>query len=205
MAVMSLISCRPLKTTWELGERKKHLERKPTRQRLLFFILRFFSNYFESGMGFQLEYESSNVFQGMINRFDECGGYFSNTNGTITSPSYPGNYPDNADCIYTIAQPIGTVILLNFLSIDIQICTYSWCNPCIFDYLEIRDGPSADSFLLDKLCGSESPAPIQSNQNQLWMKWVEISLAKCLSEIKSIIWFISDSTPMAIRIERDFT
>ena len=142
----------------------------------------------------------------MINRFDECGGgYFSTTNGTITSPSYPGNYPDNADCIYTIAQPIGTVILLNFLSIDIQICTYSWCNPCIFDYLEIRDGPSADSFLLDKLCGSESPAPIQSNQNQLWMKWVEISLAKCLSEIKSIIWFISDSTPMAIRIERDFT
>ena len=42
------------------------------------FFLRFFSNYFESGMGFQIVYESSNVFQGMIDKFEECGGgYYS--------------------------------------------------------------------------------------------------------------------------------
>ena len=131
-----------------------------------FFPLRFFSNYFASGLGFQLEYGSSNVFQGMINRFDECGGgYFSTTNGTIASPSYPENYPDNADCIYTIWQPTGNVILLNFLSMDI-----AGGYDCGSDYLEIRDGSSADSPLLDKLCGSDIPAPIQSSQNQLWMK-----------------------------------
>ena len=129
----------------------------------LFFIIRFFSNSFESALGFQLEYESSDVFQGMINRFDECGlgGYFSTTNGTITSPSYPDNYPGNADCIYTISQPTGTVILLNFLSMDIEDD-----STCRHDYLEIRDG----STVLDKLCGNEIPAPIQSSKNQLWMK-----------------------------------
>ena len=53
---------------------------------------------------------------------DECGdgGYNSSYGGIITSPSYPGNYPNNADCIYTISQPTGTVILLNFLSMDIE-------------------------------------------------------------------------------------
>ena len=134
----------------------------------LLVILRFFTNYFASGMGFQIEYQSSNVFQGMINRYDECGGgFFSTTYGTITSPDYPENYPNNADCIYTIYQPTGTVILLNFLSMDIKMISHS--GDC-YDYLEIRDGPSDDSPLLGKQCGNEIPAPIQSRQNQLWMK-----------------------------------
>ena len=90
------------------------------------------------------------------------GGNFSDQNGIIYSPSYPSIYPDNADCTYTISQPNGHVILLNFLSMDTEEC---------YDYLEIRDGPSDVSPLLGKLCGSEIPAPIQSSQNQLWMKW----------------------------------
>ena len=97
----------------------------------------------------------------------ECGGTFTTLlSGDITSPSYPNNYPDNTDCIYTISQSAGTVILLNFLSMDI----YIHYRTCGYDNLEIRDGPSGDSPLLGKLCGSDIPDPIQSNQNQLWMK-----------------------------------
>ena len=98
---------------------------------------------------------------------DECGdgGYYSTTGGIITSPSYPGNYPDNADCIYTISQPTGTAILLNFLIMD--MAHHSSCDD---DYLEIIDGLSAASPILAKLCGNRIPAPIQSSQNQLWMK-----------------------------------
>ena len=96
-----------------------------------------------------------------------CGGNFTDANGILYSPSYPDNYPDNSDCIYTISQPGGNVILLNFLSMD----SMGFIGECEFDdYLEIRDGPSAHSPLLGKLCGSEIPAPIQSSQNQLWMK-----------------------------------
>ena len=98
----------------------------------------------------------------------ECGGLFTFPFGSVTSPSYPDNYPDNADCIYTISQPTGTVILLNFLSMDIE--TDNWENSCNTDYLEIREGSSAASPLLAKLCGSEIPAPIQSSRSQLWMK-----------------------------------
>ena len=98
---------------------------------------------------------------------DECGhgGFNSSYGGIITSPSYPNNYPPNTDCTYTISQPTGTVILLNFLSMDID-----YDSSCDYDYIEIRDGPTAGSPLLDKLCGNEIPASIQSSQNQLWIR-----------------------------------
>ena len=113
-------------------------------------------------MGFQIEYVSSNVFQRRVKIFDECGGgYFSTTNGTIKSPSHPNNYPANEDCIYTIWQPTRTVIILNFLSMDTEE---------LYDYIEIRDGNSADSLLLDQLSGNDIPAPIQSSLNYLWIK-----------------------------------
>ena len=101
-----------------------------------------------------------------------CGGNFTAPSGFIYSPSYPDNYPGNADCIYTISQPTGTIIRLNTISMNTQLkeCTQAWCDPCEYDYLEIRDGTSYDSPLLDKQCGIEIFAPIQSSQNQLWMK-----------------------------------
>ena len=83
----------------------------------------------------------------------------------MSSPSYPNYYPAHKDCIYTISQPTGTVILLNGLSMDIE-----YQESCTMDFLEIRDGPSADSPLLNRLCGAEIPASIQSSQNQLWMR-----------------------------------
>ena len=130
----------------------------------LFFILRFFSNFYESGKGFQLRYEPSEVSNWSYN-FGACGGNFTTPQGIITSPSYPENYPDNADCIYTILQPNGTNILLNFISMDI------WSHStCRWDYLEIRDGLSESSTLLNKLCGNDNPAPIQSSSHHLWLK-----------------------------------
>ena len=97
--------------------------------------------------------------------FGECHGYFTTTKGTLKSPSYPDNYPKNMDCVYTISQPNGTIIKLIFHNMDIQM-THS----CRYDYLEIRDGPSDDSSIMDKLCGNQIPAPILSNQNHVWMK-----------------------------------
>ena len=98
-------------------------------------------------------------------RFDDCSGYLTASNGTITSPLYPDNYTSNANCIYSISQPIDTIIVLTFRSMDIN---YSY--NCHLDYLEIRDGLSAESPVLGKLCGNEIPNPIQSNQGQMWMK-----------------------------------
>ena len=103
----------------------------------------------------------------MIYRTGGCGGSFTIPNGIFTSPSYPDNYPNYADCVYAISQPTGNIIMLTFHSMDIYYNSYfSYCT----DFLEIRDGSSAASPLLGKICGNEIPAPIQSTQNQIWIK-----------------------------------
>ena len=124
------------------------------------FNLRFFSNFFGSGLGFQLRYESSD---GSNWSYGACEGHVSTPQGIITSPLYPDNYPSNANCIYTITQPTGTVILLKFYAMDIH-------NDYCHDYLKINDGSSRDSPPIGKLCGSDIPAPIQSSQNALWIE-----------------------------------
>ena len=95
-----------------------------------------------------------------------CGGNFTATSGHMSSPSYPNFYPGGSHCNYVISQPPGTIILLNFHSMDIYTTTSS-SSSCVGDYLEIRDGPLETSYLLIKLCGYEIPAPIQSSQNQV--------------------------------------
>ena len=131
-------------------------------------IHRFMSNYLESGSGFHLQYESSVMTQWSYGS-GACGGNFTTPKGIFTSPSYPDHYPDDATCIYTIAEPTGSIIRLNFLHMDID--SYYWDTKCNYkDYLEIRDGPSEASPLLSKLCGNEIPASIASSQNHVWMK-----------------------------------
>ena len=97
----------------------------------------------------------------------KCGGTFTNLNGLLTSPSYPDIYPKDADCVYTISQPKGTFIVLTFHNMDIENRGWSTCEN---DYLDIRDGSSDALPLLGKICGTDIPAPIQSSQNQVWMK-----------------------------------
>ena len=90
----------------------------------------------------------------------KCGGYFSSPNGLIMSPSYPDNYPDNQDCTYKISQPTGTYIVLIFHVMDISGS----------DYLQIRDGSSSSSLVLENLCGNNITLPIRSSQNHVWLK-----------------------------------
>ena len=124
-------------------------------------------------MGFQLSYHVTDNYPKWTLRMGEpgeCGGTFSLPFGILTSPSYPQNYPDNADCIYIISQPIGNAITLSFLC----FYTQKWFGTC-YDYLEIRDGPSEASPVLEKLCGGGwddiLPANyLQSNTNQLWLR-----------------------------------
>ena len=113
------------------------------------------SNFFESGVGFQLEY----------NTFDfACGGNFSNESGLLTSPFYPNQYPA-ADCIYIISQPNQTFVQISFLSVDI-VCEDLAPGS---DFIEMRDGKYENSPLIGKFCGNGTSIPpvIGSTQNYL--------------------------------------
>ena len=123
-------------------------------------------------------------------RFNECDGYFTTPNGTLTSPAYPEKYPGNIDCIYTILQRPGTYITVTILSMDIEYMSEYYETFANYDYhqyggvtcatqrgqsyLEIRDGATESSPLIDGYCGDSSvtslPIQIQSTQNNVWMR-----------------------------------
>lgn len=45
---------------------------------------------------------------------DGCGGYLKDaSSGTIMSPNYPSNYPDESNCIWFIEAPKNYSLVLN--------------------------------------------------------------------------------------------
>ena len=78
--------------------------------------------------------------------------------GVLSSPNYPGKYPNNHKKTKTIQGGPGTVLVLEFTAFDVE--SHASCR---FDYLKIRDGDGTT--LMGKTCGSSLPAKIISNTN----------------------------------------
>ena len=62
-----------------------------------------------------------------------CGGQIYSSTGIITSPNYPGNYPNNRECVWTIIADTGTLVQLNVTNFSLESGT-----SCPYDALEIR-------------------------------------------------------------------
>ncbi|CAM4604796.1 unnamed protein product [Caretta caretta] len=75
-----------------------------------------------------------------------CGGVLQYSSGTFQSPFYPGNYPNNADCVWEIEAVSNYRITLSFRDISTE------GGRCQYDYIEIYDGPLYTSPLLGKIC-----------------------------------------------------
>ena len=119
---------------------------------------RFHSGPYGNSKGFHIEYKA------MPNwLYTACGGNYSNASGAISSPSYPDDYPEQADCIYLISLQNGMVVNIDFHTMDID------CQGSPSDYIEMRDGNSENSPLMARLCGNGSNIPdiIQTTQNHL--------------------------------------
>ena len=95
----------------------------------------------------------------------ECGGVFKDPIGHLTSPSYPYQYPNDKSCVYQISQSNNTYIKVKILSFNLTFDTT--CND---DYVEIRDGITAESPLIGKFCGTDIPSTIVSSQNNIWLR-----------------------------------
>ncbi|VVC99646.1 unnamed protein product [Leptidea sinapis] len=92
-----------------------------------------------------------------------CGGNVdAKTHGHINSPGSPGPYPPNRDCYWRLTTNFGKRIQLHFFQLDIQ----AQAN-CSFDYLAIYDGLHDTDPLLNKLCNTTQPAPIESAGNEM--------------------------------------
>ncbi|XP_070531537.1 MAM and LDL-receptor class A domain-containing protein 1-like [Ptychodera flava] len=56
-----------------------------------------------------------------------CNGNFTCSSGYISSPNYPNNYPNNADCTYVIHIPDGHYAYLLFQEVEIEVCGVGEC------------------------------------------------------------------------------
>nr|XP_020642165.1 deleted in malignant brain tumors 1 protein-like [Pogona vitticeps] len=78
-----------------------------------------------------------------------CGGYLGHPSGTLQSPLYPLNYPNNADCVWEIQVGGNTRVTLTIQNLILETCDRYRC-PC--DFVEIYDGPLHTSPLLGRVC-----------------------------------------------------
>lgn len=85
----------------------------------------------------------------------------------LSSPNYPGLYPNNTDCIRVITAPIGHTLKLDFR----DKFSLEPSEECKFDYLEIRDGAHGYDPLIGRYCGESYPPAIPSTSRSLWLRF----------------------------------
>lgn len=93
---------------------------------------------------------------------DMCGGVLTGLSGTISSPGYPQEYSNNADCSWAIHVSNTSVVTLVFL--DFQLENNEGCN---FDFVALFDGPTVTHRHLGKYCGADKPPHIVTTSNHL--------------------------------------
>ncbi|XP_076233982.1 tolloid-like protein 1 tolkin [Calliopsis andreniformis] len=98
---------------------------------------------------------------------DACGGVFEDSNGTITSPSFPVTYPGNKDCVWEIVAPPEYRITLNFTHFDLE-GNNARQQECEYDSVEVSSKLGDDMLRKHGIyCGSRPPPLITSDGNSL--------------------------------------
>ncbi|MBZ3891922.1 Cubilin [Sciurus carolinensis] len=125
-------------------------------------FVQFISDGSNGGQGFKIKYEAKSL---------ACGGniyiHDADSAGYVTSPNYPGNYPQHADCIWIIAAPPGKAIRLQF---EDQFNIEATPN-CTSSYLELRDGVDSNAPVLSKFCGISLPSSQLSSREVMYLRF----------------------------------
>ena len=73
----------------------------------------------------------------------ECGGTFTDEEGSCQTPRYPEPYPANIECEWIITVPVTHSLTLTFDAFGVEDS-----SKCKYDYVEIRDGATDSSTLI---------------------------------------------------------
>ncbi|XP_033972562.1 signal peptide, CUB and EGF-like domain-containing protein 2 isoform X4 [Trematomus bernacchii] len=95
-----------------------------------------------------------------------CGGELGDLTGFIESPNYPGNYPANVECTWTINPPPKRRILIVVPEIFLPI--EDECG----DYLVMRKSSLSNSVTTYETCQTyERPIAFTSRSKRLWVQF----------------------------------
>ncbi|XP_069468097.1 deleted in malignant brain tumors 1 protein-like [Ambystoma mexicanum] len=76
-----------------------------------------------------------------------CGGVLSDPAGSFSSPLYPGQYPNKAQCMWQIEVKGNLCIKVIIGSLRLEPSP-----DCVSDYVAVYDGPFGASPLLGQIC-----------------------------------------------------
>lgn len=76
--------------------------------------------------------------------FSACNYTLTEIAGTVASPGYPDNYPDNVDCWVRIKVDPGLLVSLKLNSLMLE---HTEGQGCKYDFLRIYDGDEHNGLL----------------------------------------------------------
>ncbi|XP_049865550.1 cubilin homolog [Pectinophora gossypiella] len=146
---------------------------RPIESSTNYLYIKFRSDFYISSKGFLLEYSTI------------CQHNMTGSHGVIESPGYPGTYPTNLDCLWTIIVPKGNKINVTFTLFDVYksgrlryrlVSHYGSYTPmsgvqsCDNDYVQMKE--LTDINFGEKMCGTTLPKRISSKSNSLQVKFI---------------------------------
>ena len=86
----------------------------------------------------------------------------------IESPNYPEEYDNNDDCIIKVRLSEDEVVSIEVLDFHVQPSSF-----CDKDFLEMRDGDTNESKLIDKICDryTKSSTDFKSSGNTMYLRF----------------------------------
>ncbi len=97
----------------------------------------------------------------------------SGLSGNLTSPGYPNNYAENLLCSWNVTVDNKFRIEIDFPVFEIEAGV-----GCLYDYVLIRDGLTANSPVLGKIC-HVNPQTILSTRSSVLIQFVsDMSVGK---------------------------
>ncbi|XP_071499338.1 blastula protease 10-like [Diadema antillarum] len=94
-----------------------------------------------------------------------CDVSLTQQSGSFTSPEYPGEYPNNRDCKYSITVEPGFVINVTFVDFQLE-----FHHACEYDFVEVYDellGPASSR----RYCGPLAPFSVMSETNDVLVEF----------------------------------
>ncbi|XP_065816009.1 membrane frizzled-related protein [Labrus bergylta] len=92
-----------------------------------------------------------------------CGGVLTDSEGSFSSPNYPGSYPPNLLCLWVIRVPPPFLVQIHVSSLTIE-----GPSPCLFDWLEVQEQREQSS-VVTRFCGNVAPPTVNTNSSAVWV------------------------------------
>ncbi|XP_057296871.1 cubilin-like isoform X2 [Hydractinia symbiolongicarpus] len=116
----------------------------------------------------------------------QCSQNLQGSQGTISTPNYPENYPAESSCIWTITVPKKHYIELTFVDFDVE--PYEDCKT---DVLEVKDGGDINSPMIGIMVNNTEWVRIKGGQYCNKRRPPKV-ITSTFNKLR--LWFQSDST-----------